>query len=486
MPNLLTLLLLVFAGVNYFGLFTDLDWTWQVRTGREILRTGTLSPPDAFTYTLAGQTLPDFEWLYEVVLAVVFDALGIGGLKLLRVLLVGTPLMLLARHLARAGAPRSACVLSVLAAMVLLAPFWNLRPLFVTTTGLLFVAGWLDDCVQGRPTRAWTLPLGMLLWSNMHPGVLAGMALLAGAMVWEWANLTLRWNRPMRNERLWRLTWVGSLGLAAAMACPDPFGRIRYALDPNLRHPVMRYFTEMQPMHEAVWNHPWPLVAIYVLAALLIVALLRAGRAVRGWQWGLALGVTLLAHVAVRAVPDFLLVLLLLAVPHWKGRAAPLETDAFALQRSWLAGILSALTVVSLIPPLARRMPLQDASHWPVRAADFAERTELRGNVFASPLFGTYLAWRRPDDVKVYADTRGFFFPPAVLEDSYEIPMCFGAWRTRLERILSEGRTDYFLLETTGPFGAFHRRLAATVVPIHHDDLAALYTAAQVRRALFE
>src|SRR5687767_4344233 len=98
-PNATSLVLLVLLAVNYVSPFADLDYTWQIRTGEQIVRTGELRPVETFTYTIAGTRPPDFEWLYEVLLWGVWEGFGHGGLKLLKTLLVAAPLLVLALHL---------------------------------------------------------------------------------------------------------------------------------------------------------------------------------------------------------------------------------------------------------------------------------------------------------------------------------------------------------------------------------------------------
>ena len=93
-PNVLAVACITLLLANYFGSFADLDFAWQIRTGEQIVRHATLRPPEAFTYTIAGQSIPDFEWLYELILWAVWNGLGYGGLKLL-----GYPrVQALARH----------------------------------------------------------------------------------------------------------------------------------------------------------------------------------------------------------------------------------------------------------------------------------------------------------------------------------------------------------------------------------------------------
>lgn len=145
LPNAFTAVVLLMAGFNYFGVFGDLDWSWQVRTGGQIVESRTLRIADEFSYTIQGTQLHDFEWLYEVMLFLVWDTFGMGGLKLLRVLFVVAPMWIVTRRLNREGVPWHGVLLCVFAMIFVLAPVWNLRPLYCTTIGLLLVSGWLHD-----------------------------------------------------------------------------------------------------------------------------------------------------------------------------------------------------------------------------------------------------------------------------------------------------------------------------------------------------
>src|SRR5262249_49804843 len=151
--------------VNYCAPFADLDYTWQLRTGGEIVRTGELRPVEAFSYTIAGTRPPDFEWLYEVALWALWEAFGYGGLKLLKTLLVAAPLAVVAWHLRRQGVRWHGVALTLAVAVLVLTPGWNLRPLYCSTIGLLLVAAWLHDHCAGRAPLPWALPLVMLLWA---------------------------------------------------------------------------------------------------------------------------------------------------------------------------------------------------------------------------------------------------------------------------------------------------------------------------------
>ncbi len=247
---------------------------------------------------------------------------------------------------------------------------------------------------------------------------------------------------------------------------------------------------------------------LYACAAIVVVTVLCRLRYYRLWELGLLAGLALLANVAFRGAMDWLLVMLALGVPHVKellaeaavfrrrsGRRRPgccvwiarpnkcWAAAWFRWQPVWPAAALLVLFVISVIPPLARAMPRQNAADWPVAALDHIRKAGLKGRFFAPPDYGAYVGWRLGEAGKVYTDTRGFFFPPILIEDSHFIPQLGPAWRDRLKRVLDEYHTDFFLLETTGPRGALWRTLQEHgSTPLYLDQQTVLLTADQVRR----
>ena len=211
LPNAASLCVLLLMGVNYFSPFADLDFTWQIRTGREVVRAGDLRPRDAFTYTIAGKDVPEYEGLYGAGLWVVWSRFGYGGLKLLRVLLVVGPLLLVGLRLRRDGVRGRGVALALAILVLVESRAWNLRPLYLSTIGLLLLSGRLHEHCTGRRPLPWWMPLLILAWANLHPGVVMGQALLAGAIGWEWLNRWARLNAPLDGRALWRLTWLGGL-----------------------------------------------------------------------------------------------------------------------------------------------------------------------------------------------------------------------------------------------------------------------------------
>jgi len=541
LPNLITLALYALLAANYFGCLTDLDWSWQVRTGQRIIESGSLRTHDTFSYTLDGKLLHDFEWLWEVLLWNAWNLFGLGGLKLLRVLFVAAPLGLLGWRLQRDGLRWHVIVLALVSAFYVAAPAWNLRPLYCTTIGLFLCWSMLHDlCVRRKESQTqrtqrqpenrsasfalsafqkrhvrisrlnWIwLPLTMLLWANMHPGVITGQALIVGAIGWEWLNYWLQWNQRLDLPALRRLTIIGAIALAATFISPDPIDRLLYPFSPDLKHPIFGIFVEMQPLHRFLFRQPLVAPVVYATAALVLFTIYKRCRHFRGWELALLAGLAFLGSVAVRSLMDWYVIMLAIGLPHVqalyvdavKRRPLPgwlhglLRLDngvkrlfaapAFGFQPGWLLAGVGVLGILTMVPGLGRDMPLRDAPDWPVAALDHIEQAGLSGNFFAPPDYGAYIGWRLKNRARTYMDTRGFFFPPALVEDSHYLPAMGPQWRRRLDRVLDDYPTEYFLLETWGVRGALWRALAPHVAePLYRDSKSVLLTAEQVRRGV--
>lgn len=509
LPNVVSLALIALLSANYFGCLTDLDWSWQVRTGERIVASGSLRTHDTFSYTLDGKLLHDFEWLWEVLLWHAWNLFGLGGLKLLRVVVVATPLALLGWRLHRDGLRWHVIVLALMTAVYVVAPAWNLRPLYCTTIGLFLCWSMLHDHCTGRRLLSWwALPLVMLLWANMHPGVITGQALLLGAIGSEWLMFVAK-SRALQRPALIRLTLIGGLALAATFVSPDPIDRLLYPFAADLKHPIFRIFAEMQPLHRFLFQQPIVAPVVYAVAGLTLFAIVRRFAHFRLWELALLAGLAFLGSVAVRSLMDWHLIMLALALPHLKalyvdaakhrpmaawlhgllrldnGLKRMFAGRAFCWQPGWPAASVAVLGVLTAIPNLGRTMPLRDSPEWPVAALDHIERAGLRGNFFAPPDYGAYIGWRLKDEARIYMDTRGFFFPPALVEDSHYVPALGPEWRQRLDRVLDQYPTEYFLLETWGVRGALWQTLEPHVAdPLFRDAQAVLLSADQVRRAL--
>ena len=74
------------TGVGW--LLTDSDTGWHIRTGEWILKNSRVPVTDIFSFTKAGQPWFAWEWLSDVLMAVVHAHFGLAGIVLLSLLLL--------------------------------------------------------------------------------------------------------------------------------------------------------------------------------------------------------------------------------------------------------------------------------------------------------------------------------------------------------------------------------------------------------------
>lgn len=495
-PSIFTLLCAVLLAVVYIRPISDLDFGWQVRTGERILETGNLRHPDPFSYTIAGKSVPDHEWLYEAGLALMWRGFGVAGLKLVRVVLFAAPILILGWQLRQRGTGDDLILLTLILVSVLLLQFERLRPLVCSTIGLQLTAGWLQQHIRGQQRLDWKLPVTLLFWGNLHPAVLMGQALIVGAAAWEWiaAKFGMRiaeCGMKMDAARLRSLTIWGGAALLASFVAPAPIARLLYPFSPELRHPAQRLFTEINPSWKFLFAEPWTRAAtvwcaLIVAMGLLIVAI-KHRRRLAGWEWALFAGVSALAVVAVRALADWFVISLALVVPLVQGVQLPaFQTPLFRWQTGW-SWVLLALFGLVTITPSNRVVPFQENPEWPHAAGDWMAAGNLPTappwKIFSRFNEGSYLIWRFDGRAQVYADTRGFYYPGELLEDSVYVPRCERDWEARLDRVLEKG-TEYFLLPTEGADGELWRRVERFAgQPLYRDERFVILSAEQIAKA---
>jgi hypothetical protein len=256
------------------------DTFWALRAGEDIWRTGAVPLVDTYSYTAAGRTWPNHEWLWQ---ALLYGCYWLGGFPLVAAITAAllTGAYAIAYRL-MAGARRTR--LAILAVGVTLGSIgWSLRPQ-VASLLLLSILLWL--LVRAR---YWLLPPLFALWANLHGGVVLGAFLLLAA---------LGFSVLADRRRLPRLALATGLALLATLVSP---------LGPGLWSYVFRWMLTARQTGVSEWD-PLVLTSMggigFVLVALAFVVLVA-----RRWR-------------AVAAWPDRLLVLLALVLLAAAARAA--------------------------------------------------------------------------------------------------------------------------------------------------------------------
>jgi hypothetical protein len=319
----------------------DPDLWGHVRFGADILRRGSIRQVDTYSFD-SDRPWVNHEWGAEVLAATAFGTMGSVGLVSLKLLIVGSVLLLLNRTLSKEGV-RSGFARDVtagIAIVITLAQAHHVRPQLFS---LLFFSI-LIACLLAvrRGAQRWLLVLPPLFaaWANLHGGWIVG----GGVLVLWTAGLLIS------GERREALYWmaIGVVSAAATLATPFGLGLWQFLRETvGFSRPEI---TEWQP----VYVTGWPFVAQWLIAvAVMVLGVVLGGREqlrVERLIVGVALAV---ASVKVaRLIAFFGLASVLFFAPAicqaYQRRRSDAQFGSSPLMRVGFGGVACALGVLTI------------------------------------------------------------------------------------------------------------------------------------------
>lgn len=362
----------------------DADLWGHIQYGQDWLSTGTLPATATHTFTTPDHPWINHENLFELAVACGHRLFGGQGLMLGKCLLGLLLLNFIGWRLQRqglSGLSASLCLLPVAAG---LAEYWQIRPQLFSF--LLFAALiWLFE-FSGRDgarlRRLWlAIPL-LIVWTNSHGGVLAGICVFAA-----WVTLTVV-HQFLQFRRIppWMLVEASSLITAAAGTLfVNPYGAALprwYAVSLSAPRPEV---SEWAGLLEG-----GPAAIIYaVLAALTAVGLLLSSRPRSPVETMLLLIIAAQPLGHIRHLPFFAIAFgfwmpaHLLSVwqrisPPTKQASPPVQGIAAAFLKLELATLTAGMLAAVVMAQGRFGVPRDE---YPVNAIEFMHQNSLHGRL---------------------------------------------------------------------------------------------------------
>jgi len=502
-PALVLFLAVVADSMQY----ADADLWGHVRYGQIMLRTGHLIHADIFSYTAAGHRWIDHEWLFEIIMALVYNAFGVAGLKLLKLLCAGVIMTLLAAGLAETAASIAAQFAALTGVAIVLVQQMQFRPQLFDYIFLAALIAMLARESYGRRAPLWLAVPMLALWANLHGGFFVGLAALGIYSVARAVQDVVRGAGPRRALRPAVITAAAAL----ATLC-NPWGSGEWtAVARSLGNPyTMGRVSEFKPLLAMLAAmHRTGTISLTLVAMLLMLAALVAAclLAPRGDDAGLLAIAALMVAAAFAAARNTALAAIALAVPlayhadHAAARLgvgrrarAPADSQAPAPAQA----PAHAAAVSAAAPPAPRSMPLafqaavvlaalalpsragvlsgtlRAGVQCPAGAVGFMTAHGLGGNVLGEYSWGGYLICHAPAGSRVFIDSRfEMVYPPRVQRDYLDF-LDGGAGAAR---VLAAYPTDYVLMPPDSVAARF-----MTAQPrwrlLYRDPVAALFARA--------
>jgi len=386
------LLYTAFAG---FHTLADYDVWWQLASGRHWLATGHLTAVDVFSYTAPGAP-----WIYPPGSGLIFYLLyKAGGYTLLSLL---APVAAVSTVALLLFAGRSALLTTAWVAVLAVPSIaWRTAVRADLFTTVLFAALLVMLYPDATPKRPWLLPLLFLLWANLHPGFVIGLALLGfftlvRPRLWPWTLLSAA--ATLINPFGWRIydaIWTQSRALEYQKAFIGEWGSLRLTVEQaltifHLRHAASGF---------------WILLVIAAVAML-------AGLYRRQWWRVLLLCVMAVAcfvftrFQALFAITAAVLVPDLLAGLNVRVRFAPAVSLAVLLAFVTLRSTDLATNRAYLADSDLNSFGTGIAPWYPERAVRFIREHHLPRQLYHDYNLGGYLTWALAPEYPVFIDGR--------------------------------------------------------------------------------
>ena len=452
----------------------DLDLFHQMALFREFLANGMMPATDPFAYTPTRETVVHHEWGMGAIqyYAMVGSGLGDTGLMILKYLLTFATCLICFRVARKNGAPHALIVVMAPIALSVggYIGFTNVRAQVMT---LLFVAlqFWMFTCDR-EGKRAWVfvwIPM-MIAWTNIHGGVVAGIAIFlfwAGCRFAE-AKFANGWKDAIHEGR-------HRLGLAVILPilmCVNPWG---FEYIPYL----FRAVGMKRPMI-GEWSSIWGsgdvallvmfVLAIFVVTLAAISVIQKAESRKKALSFAFpVMAITLtwimtaknMRHASIFAVTWICYAPMLISrtpFHQWVGQSLSNNQDAIK-KASWGVAMLALAMACNAkfwavnVPAHRGDAPL-GSPVYPVHAVDFIQEHHIDGNMMVWFNDGAYVSWHLFPHVKVSLDSRyEVAYPHGAVEESVAFFNAENNWR----ETLSKYPTDLVLAPMSTPIASVMR-----------------------------
>jgi hypothetical protein len=458
------IVLLFFSGPDGWSrLLLDGDTGWHIRTGEWILANGAVPRGDLFSFTKPGEPWFAWEWLADVIYALLYGWMGLKGVALLG----GIQIALFATLLVRFMVWRRANLLVALGVGLLAVGASSIHYLarpHLFTMVLLVVALWMIEADRRRPGRAvWLLVPLTAVWTNLHGGFLALIALVgclaAGSAAEAWLN-----SRSLAQARRYGLL-AAACG-AASLANP-------YGIE---LHRHVASFLRSDWIRAAIQEFQSPSFRnenILHYEVLLILGLMAAARSLSRGCIVDALWIIFWVHQSLGSVRH-VTIYVTVAAPiiaseltelwnRWVGSGGPRSVrvilDRLAADRApafrrtgiwpWVAVI--ALVLVDKPVRWPRDFP---AEKFPVAMVTRHGELIASSRVMTEDQWADYLIYRFYPRQRVYFDGRSDFYGPAIGREYIGLVNGRHDW----ERVLERRGFEVALLPQAWPLASLMKR----------------------------
>ena len=427
------------------------------------------------------------DWLGEALMALVYNAAGVVGLKLAKFGCVAALMVLLSLCEAETGASLEIQAAVLFGSALALLTHMQFRTFLADDVLLAALLWMLARDSYGRGAPLWVAVPLLALWANLHGGFFVGVIAMGLYTMIRGAQDLAEGRGTRRAVRLAAITSTATLVTLAT-----PYGLNDWIVIAGvLRNPfTLKHISEFRPLlvviadfyraHRPVFTF---VCAITIMAALGITFVLTP----RADDLALFAIAALMTAAALYAVRNTALAVIAACAPLCRHaslvarRLLPQESRAARPVLIWRAlhAALAILSVAIVIRTGLLSKTLPAAELKPVGALAFMRQHDLHGNVLSEFGWGDYLIFHDASRIKIFVESIFEAYYPSKLQNDFAA-ITYG--EPGAQRVLEAYPNDFAMMPTGSPA---YRLLIAD--PgwrlIYRDPVASLFAPAGSRAA---
>jgi type IV secretory pathway VirB2 component (pilin) len=413
------------GAAGWEGLLADADIGWHIRTGEWILDHQAVPHQDLYSFSKAGAPWYAWEWGSDVIYGSLHRAAGLKGVVLLAGVLIALFAWTLLRRMVGRGVHLLwAMVISLLGVGAASLHFLARPHLF--TLLFLSIAVWMIEEDRKRASaKIWLLVPLTVVWTNLHGGFLALIAVLGLTAVGMAIEAWMRGGDFRRAAR-----YAGLAAACAAASLVNPYGyHLHMHVAEYLRSDWIR--NTIQEFQSPIFRNE----NVLQFEALMLIGLIATGLLFRRRRIVEGLWILYFAHMSlgsVRHIPIFVTVCAPVIAAEvsswWRGWTAQAKKSSlFGIVNQMSGDLASSFMRISAWPFLlvgtlaAMGAPIKWPKDFPEIIFPVKMIREHRAQILNTRLlttdqWGDYLIYLNPQQ-KVYVDGRSDFYGQEIGND---------------------------------------------------------------------
>jgi hypothetical protein len=444
-------------------LLRDADIGWHIRNGEQMLVTHAIPHTDSFSSTMSGHSWYAWEWLYDIVFAMIHHAFGLNGVVFYTAAIIAATFVLALYSGLRRGATLPVMLLLLILSLGAAAVHFLARPHVFSWLFTVICFELLDSASEeqrGYQRLVW-LPLLMVLWVNLHGAFVVGFLLLATYLIGGAIEYFAQQETGAEVSK--RIKWLSGVAMAMfAASFVNPYGY-------HLHVHIYRYLSNRFLMNQiseflSPDFHHGAQQCFAVLLILAVVVFASARQTIRISRLLVVICAAYLGCYATRNLPIAGLLITLIVAPILSDsiRNAS-KTSSMAL---WLKGLFArldsfgsrmrnlelglsghlwmpAIFVLGLWACFDRgrvgSIQLLDAyfddKRFPVEATNYISEHRIREPILSLDYWGGYLIYRIYPQARVVLDDRHDLYGDEFFKEYLKVVLVQPGWEKVLDRL---------------------------------------------------